>query len=197
MYSIGKFSKLIGKTTKTLREWDSTGKLKPEYRSKGGHRMYSEKQLNELLGKNNIEKINIGYCRVSSKKQQDDLKRQVNLVENYLSSKGKKYKIIEDIGSGMNYKKKGLLKLIKLIISNEIDTVVVLHKDRLVRFGFDLLSYISSEFNTKIEIINENNEVSDQQKMVDDILNIIHVFSCKLNGKRSDINKKIMNKLDE
>lgn len=197
MYSIGKFSKLIGKTTKTIRKWDKDGTLKPEYKTSGGHRMYSDKQLNEILGTKNINKINIGYCRVSSKKQKDDLNRQITLVQNYLSSKGKQFEIISDIGSGINYNKKGLLNLIDKILNNEVDTIAILHKDRLIRFGFDILNYICQKFNTKIEIINKVENKSDEQNLVDDILNIIHVFSCKLNGKKSHINKKIMEKIDD
>lgn len=197
MYSIGKFSKLIGKTTKTIRSWDNEGKLKPAYKTSGGHRMYSEKQVNEILGTKNINKINIGYCRVSSKNQENDLTRQKELVENYLSTKGKQYEIITDIGSGLNYQKKGLIKLINDITSNKIDTIVVLHKDRLVRFGFELIKIIAENFNSKIEIINKMDDKSDEQNLVDDILNIIHVFSCKLNGKRSHINKEIMKKINE
>ena len=119
MYSIGEFAKNIGVTIQTLRDWDKSGKLKPAYRSKGNHRYYSQDQLNEILQKrvpNN--RINVGYVRVSANHQKDDLKRQYELMELFLAKQGKEFKIIEDIGSGINYNKKGLKELLKLIATN-------------------------------------------------------------------------------
>jgi predicted site-specific integrase-resolvase len=197
MYSIGKFSVLIGKTQKTLRKWEKDGKLIPEYKTVGGHRMYSENQLNIILNKEDLPKINVGYARVSSKKQLDDLNRQTQLIETYLIIKNKPFKIITDVGSGINYKKPGLLSLIKMINDKEIDTVYILYKDRLVRFGYELVEYFCQINKVNIEIININDNKSDEEELIDDVLNIIHVFSCKINGRRSHINKKIIEKLNE
>jgi predicted site-specific integrase-resolvase len=196
-YNIGKFSKLIGKNIQTLRNWEKTGKLIPAYITSGKHRMYSEEQLNLFILKPNIkEKINIGYARISSKKQTDDLNRQINLLEIYLINKNKSFKIITDIGSGINYNKQGLNELINMINKKEIDTIFLLYKDRLVRFGFELIKYFCDINDVKIEIINQIVK-SDEDDLVDDILNIIHVFSCKINGRRSHLNKKIIMKLNE
>ena len=198
MYSIGEFAKKIGVTIHTLREWDKRGKLKPEYRSKGNHRYYSDNQLNELLQKRAPKnKINVGYVRVSSNHQKDDLERQYELMELFLAKQGKEFKIIKDIGSGINYNKKGLKELLKLIATNRCDTIFVLHKDRLVRFGYELIEEFAELHNTKIVIINKDDEKTDEEEFVEDILNIIHVFSCKLNGKRSHINKKIIKELEK
>ena len=108
-YSIGQFAKKINKTQQTLRNWDKNGKLKPQVvDSDTGYRYYTEKQLKEFYGEvSNKERLVIGYCRVSSAKQKEALERQVENVRTYLISKGYQFKIITDIGSGINYDKKG------------------------------------------------------------------------------------------
>jgi Predicted site-specific integrase-resolvase len=148
-----------------------------------------------LQKKSDAPRINVGYARVSSKKQEDDLKRQIELLELFLAKQGKSFKIISDIGSGIDYSKSGLKELLKLISSNQVDTIYVLYKDRLVRFGFELIEEFAKLHNTKIEVINQTEDEIDEEELVEDILNIIHVFSCKLNGKKSHINKKIAQRL--
>jgi len=140
-------------------------------------------------------RINIGYVRVSAKHQKDDLERQSQVMELFLAQKGKSFKIISDIGSGINYKKKGLSELLTLISTNQVDTLYIVYKDRLVRFGYELIEKICKIHDVKIEIINQSELKTDEQEMIDDILNIIHLFSCRMNGKRSHINKKIIEKL--
>lgn len=198
MYSIGKFAKLIGKTVTTLRNWEKSGKLIPCYKTNSGHRMYSEEQLLILLQKKTeIRRINIGYCRVSANHQKDDLDRQVMLMESYLLAKGEQYKIIQDIGSGINYNKKGLKELLKDIANNTVKNLFIVHKDRLVRFGYEIIEYFCTLHGTKIEIINQVEDKPAEEELVEDIMNIIHVFSCRLNGRRSHINKKIIEKLEK
>ena len=171
------------------------GKLKPHHTSTNGYRYYSKEQLNTLLNiKPNTERKVIGYCRVSSNKQKDDLERQIENTRLYLTAKGKPFEIITDIGSGINYKKKGLKQLIKLIISNEVEKVVVLYKDRLLRFGFELVEYIANLYNCEIEIV-DNTKKSEQQELVEDLVQIITAFSCKLQGKRANKTKKIVEEL--
>jgi predicted site-specific integrase-resolvase len=99
------------------------------------------------------------------------------------------------MGSGIDYSKSGLKELLKLISSNQVDTIYVLYKDRLVRFGFELIEEFAKLHNTKIEVINQTVDKIDEEELVEDILNIIHVFSCKLNGRKSHINKKIAQRL--
>ena len=196
MYGIGEFAKKIGKTTQTLRDWDRKNILKPAYKTKGSHRMYSEDQLEEILQKKSpAERINVGYGRVSSKHQSEDLERQIKLLELYLAKQGKVFRIITDMGSGINYKKKGLEELIKLISRNQVEKIYILHKDRLIRFGYELIEKFCSCHNTKIEVINKSEDKSEEEELVEDILNIIHVFSCKINGKKSHLNKKIIERL--
>lgn len=182
-YSIGEFAKLIGKTEQTLRNWDKQGKLKPAYITNGGHRIYSQEQFNFILGINSKKKITIGYCRVSSNKQKDDLERQIENVKTYMIARGYKFKIISDIGSGINYSKKGLNTLIDMVINGEVDKIVVLYKDRLVRFGYELIENICSKYETTIEII-DNTEKTEEQELVEDLIQIVTVFSCRLQGKK-------------
>lgn len=184
MYSIGEFSKKIGKSIETLRLWDKQEKLKPAYISKGGHRMYSDEQLNEIFQQQKPKnRINVGYVRVSARHQMDDLKRQKGVIEIYLAKQGKPFKIVEDIGSGINYSKKGLKELLKLIATNQIETLYILYKDRLLRFGYELIEEFCKLHNTSIEIINQDEEKIAEAELVDDILNIVHIFSCRMNGR--------------
>ena len=112
----------------------------------------------------------------------------------YLLAKGQPFEIISDIGPGINYKKKGLQELIRRISQNQVEKVVVLYKDRLLRFGFELIEYIASLYNCEIEII-DNTEKSEQQELVEDLVQIITVFSCKLQGKRANKAKKLIREL--
>ena len=129
-------------------------KLHPHHTSSNGYRYYSYEQLNQVMNiKPNLDRITIGYCRVSSNKQKDDLERQIENMKLYLTAQGNHFEIISDIGSGINYKKKGLKELIKRISQNKVEKVVVLYKDRLLGFGFELVEYIASLYNCDIEII--------------------------------------------
>ena len=194
-YSINEFSKILGVSAQTLRNWDNNGKLHPHHTSGNGYRYYSHEQLNQVMNiKPNLDKIVIGYCRVSSNKQKDDLERQIKNMKLYLTSQGKPFQIISDIDSGINYKKKGLKELIKQISQNKVEKVVVLYKDRLLRFGFELIEYIAGLYNCDIEII-DNTEKSEQQELVEDLVQIITVFSCKLQGKRANKVRKLINEL--
>lgn len=196
-YSINEFSKILGVSAQTLRNWDKNGKLHPHHTSSNGYRYYSHEQLNQVMNiKPNLNRKIIGYCRVSSNKQKDDLQRQIENMKLYLMAQGKPFEIISDIGSGINYKKKGLRELIKLITQNQVEKVVVLYKDRLLHFGFELVEYIASLYNCEIEII-DSTEKSEQQELVEDLVQIVTVFSCKLQGKRSNKARKLVKELIE
>ena len=158
-YSIHEFSKIIGVSAQTLRNWDANGKLHPHHTTVSGYRYYSDEQLNQVINVKPKNRITIGYCRVSSHKQKDDLERQIDSVKTYLLEKGQPFEIISDIGFGINYKKKGLQELIRRISQNQVEKVVVLYKDR------------------------------------EDLVQIIKVFSCKLQGKRANKAKKLIREL--
>lgn len=190
-YSISEFSELSGISKSTLRRYDNDNTFKPAFTSKGGHRRYTETQLFEITQKKRkaINKINIGYVRVSSKKQVDDLERQYNLMENYLISKGESFQIIKSVGSGVNYNNQSLNELIDLVISGKVNKVFIMYKDRLVRFGFELLENLFKRYGVDIEIINHQNNTTEEE-LVTDLIQIITVFSTKLKGKRKyNLNK--------
>lgn len=192
-YRITEFAKLVGVTAQTLRNYDNNNTFKPAVISPKGHRLYTKEQLNEFysLKTNSIkqlvddkqQRLNIGYVRVSSRKQKDDLQRQYNLMEQYLLSLGKPFKIIKSIGSGINYNNPALELLISEITLGNVNKVFVLYKDRLVRFGFELIKLIAKQHNVEIEVINEYNN-TDEEELVIDLIQIITVFSSRLNGKR-------------
>lgn len=196
-YTIHEMTEILGVTAQTLRNWDKSGKLKPHHTSPNGYRYYSEDDLNQLLNKP-VKKQGktVGYCRVSSLKQKDDLKRQEENMRIYLLAQGKPFEIISDIGSGINDKRKGLQELIKGMANRSITKVVVLYQDRLTRFGFELMEYIAELYGCEIEIV-DTTEKTEQEELVEDLVYIITEFSCKLQGKRADKAKKMIKELTE
>lgn len=193
-FTINKFSKIVGVTPQTLRNWDKSGKLKPHHTTESGYRYYSEEQLKQILKMKPKQRIVIGYCRVSSPKQKDDLERQVENVKMYLLAQGKPFEIISDVGSGINCRRKGLLELLNKINQDEVEKVVILYKDRLSRFGFELIEYVASLHGCEIEII-DNTQKTEQEELVEDLVQIITVFSCKLQGKRAHKARKLIKEL--
>ena len=197
-YSSKKVTEILGVTAQTLRNWDKEGKLKPSYVKSNGYRYYSEDSIlsytQERKTKKNLNVI--GYARVSSKKQSDDLERQVNNLKTYLDSKYTDYEIITDIGSGINYTKPGLKKLIEKINRKEVDLIVVLYKDRLLRFGFELVEYFAELNNVKIEILDKIDKNQDQE-LVEDLVQIATVFSCKIQSKRKIKTKEIIDEFSQ
>ena len=142
--------------------------------------------LEKLERKN--KKVKICYARVSTLNQKDDLERQKEL----LKEKYPEYLLVEDIGSGINLTKRGLLKIIDLTIKGLLEELVIVHKDRLARFGYDLIKYMIETYSKgKITIINEKKEVEPEEEMVEDVLQIMNVFVAKMNGRRKYTNKKI------
>ena len=192
-YSTKKVTEILGVTAQTLRNWDKEGKLKPSYVKSNGYRYYSEESIlsytQERKTKKNLNVV--GYARVSSKKQSDDLERQINNLNTYISSKYDSFDIITDIGSGINYNKPGLKKLIEKINKKEVDLIIVIYKDRLLRFGFELVEYFAELNNVKIEILDKIDKNQDEE-LVEDLVQIITVFSCKIQGKRKTKTKQLI-----
>jgi predicted site-specific integrase-resolvase len=184
--------KALGVTYQTLHRWDALGKLKT-IRTPGGVRLYDiEGYLKGYTTNNNINETNtndkkkICYCRVSTPGQKNDLERQINMMRNLYPN----HEIIKDIGSGINFKRKGLLRIIDLAISNQIDEVVVAYKDRLCRIGFEIIEYLIEKYsNGKIKILNDT-EGNPQEEVVKDLLQILNVFSARVNGLRKYKNKE-------
>jgi len=192
---IGKASKILGVSEITLRRWDSEGKL-PSIKTQGGHRRYDISKLKpELVHKYTLLNDNrktIAYARVSSHDQKSDLDRQKQVLELYCSQNGWTYEIISDLGSGMNYHKKGLTRLLNEILADKIGRLVLTHKDRLLRFGAELVFSICEAKSVEVVIINKGGETTFEEELAIDVLEIITVFSARLYGARSKKNKKLL-----
>ena len=172
--------KLFQVSISTLRRWDNEGKI-DTYRTAGKQRRYSTQLLTKTNNTitNDVQKQKICYCRVSSTHQKNDLQRQ----KEYLKSKYPDYRIIQDIGSGINWKRSGLKTILELAMQKKLDTVVVAHRDRLCRFAFELIQWILEKNEVKLVVLNES-ICSTEQELAEDLLSIIHVFSCRQMGKR-------------
>ena len=198
LMSIGKFAKELGVTPEHVRTMHRTGEVIPARISEKGTRYYSEEQLRELKNSRTPqreEKV-IAYCRVSTKSQKDELEKQVENVKSYMYAKGYSFEVITDIGSGINYKNKGLQKLISLIDSNQVTKVVILHKDRLVGFGFELIQLLCELHDVKIEIIDKS-ERSNEEESTDDLIGIITLFAERLYGSRSKKTRTLIERVSD
>ena len=194
LMSIGKFAKQVGVTVTTLRRMEASGVLLPAYISPGKTRYYSVEQLKLFTRKPNTQKITVGYCRVSTPNQKDDLENQVNNVQSYMIAKGYQFEIIEDIGSGINYNKKGLKQLVDKINNQEISRIVILYKDRLVRFGYEMFEYLCQINNVEIEIIDQTDK-SKEEELTEDLIQIITVFANRLYGQKSKKTKRLIDEV--
>lgn len=191
-YSINKFSKILGVSAQTLRNWDVNGKLHPHHTSSNGYRYYSHEQLSQITNlKSNLDKITIGYCRVSHSRQKDKLERQIEMMKQYLTEKEKPFEIISDIGSGTNYKKKGLKQLIEKITQNKVEKIVILYHDTLLSVGFELIEYLANLYSCEIEIINPLGH-PEQEDLIEDLAQVITSFSYKFQIKRVDKVRKMV-----
>lgn len=193
LMSIGKFAKEIGLSVQHLRKLHDDNILVPAVITKGGTRYYSDEQLSEYLNKDDKPQQlpTILYARVSTRSQKDYLDKQVENLKLYAISKGYSFEIITDIGSGINYTKQGLKQLIQKINNKEISKIVVLYKDRLIRFGFELIEYLCDINNISIEII-DNTTVSNKNELTNDLIQIITVFASRLYGSRSKKTLKLI-----
>lgn len=185
MYSIGEFANLVGVTQKTLRSWDRSGKLTP-IKLESGHRRYTDDHLIKVKGISK-KKISVIYCRESTRAQKSSLERQIERTMEFCVARGLSIdKIFSDYGSGLNYNRKGLLDLLKLITSNTIEELVIYHKDRLVRFGFEIFEELCRIHNVKLIVIDDASTTKTrEQELADDVISIIHYFSMRIYGPRS------------
>lgn len=196
LMSIGKFAKELGVTPEHVRTMHRTGEVIPARISEKGTRYYSEEQLRELKNSRTPqreEKV-VAYCRVSTKSQKDELEKQVENVKSYMYAKGYSFEVITDIGSSINYKNKGLQELISLIDSNRVTKIVILHKNRLVGFGFELIELLCGLHDVEIEII-DNSERNGEEELTDDLIEIIAVFANRLYGSRSKKTKTLIERV--
>ena len=192
-------AKYFGVHPNTVRKWDSNGTIK-SYRINGslrGHRRYDLTSFTgKIEGISNDNKLQTSsvivtqqssnnprgaiYCRVSSSHQKPDLERQIECLHKIYPN----YEIFKDVASGINFKRQGFLKLIERSIKGDFDEVVVAHKDRFSRFAFDFIKWLLQQYNVKLVVLNESNNKSSEQELAEDLLSIVHIFSCRQNGKR-------------
>lgn len=194
--SIGKAAQELGVHKETLRRWETAGKIVVE-RTARGHRRYDLAKLRGMVPQTPLEGITLCYARVSSHDQKEDLVRQIAVLESFCAANGWIHEIVQDLGSGLNYQKKGLKKIIKAICSSAVKRLVITHKDRLMRFGAELIFSLCESFGTEVVIINAKEESTFEDDLVQDVLEIITVFSARLYGARSRKNKKLLDALSE
>ena len=192
--SIGKASERLGVSISTLRRWETQGRLIPE-RTKAGHRRYEAAQIERVVNSRVAGKTaarTIAYARVSSSDQKEDLTRQQQALELFCAKNGWTYELVSDLGSGMNYHKKGLVRLLNELVDGDVERLVITHKDRLLRFGAELVFAICEMKNVEVVIINRDEDRSFEQELAQDVLEIITVFSARLYGARSKKNQKML-----
>ena len=196
-YSAKIVTKILGVTAQTLRNWDKENKLKPTYVKSNGYRYYSEESIlaytQERKTKKNLNVI--GYTRVY-KENEIELSKQKENIEKYLKERYEHYEIIEDIGSGINYNKPGLLKLIEKINKKEVDVIVVLYKDRLLRFGFELVEHFASLNNVKIEVLDKIDKTQDEE-LLETLKEIIDDTKDKIKGENKNIKRALLEEMSK
>lgn len=182
---IGTAVKLLNVHVNSLRRWADAGLIK-SIRTPGGMRLYDVESFardqttpEEDSHPDRITPVKIAYCRVSSAKQKDDLQRQVD----YMRERCPGYEIVTDVGSGINFKRRGLRSLLERALNGELREVCVSHRDRLCRFGFDLIEWLLERQRVRLVVLDQEN-TSPQQEFTEDLLAIVHVFSCRFNGLR-------------
>lgn len=196
-FSISRAAKKLGVSVSTLRRWEKQGRLIPE-KMPSGHRRYRDDQLGGAGLPPRVQlalaspRKTLAYARVSCSDQKGDLERQKQVLELYCSSQGWNFEILSDLGSGMNYQKKGLKSLLNRILSGEIGRLVITHKDRLLRFGAELVFSLCEMKNVEVVIINQGDEISFEEELAEDVQEIITVFSARLYGARSRRNQKLI-----
>ena len=185
-YKAAEFARLAGVSVKTLQRWDRDGKLKPASRTPGNRRLYTQEQLNTLLHRQPAEqRVTVAYLRVSSQAQKPDLANQRKALEQFCIAKGLPVdEWLTEIGGGLNFKRPKFLALVDRILQGEIGTLVIAHKDRLARFGYDLLMHLCESQGCQLVVLNTES-LSPEQEMVQDLMTITHCFSARLDGLRN------------
>jgi predicted site-specific integrase-resolvase len=193
LVSIREAAQFLGVTTTTLRRWEREGRLLPDERTRGGDRRYDLIRLGSALRNEKPSgRKTVAYARVSSHDQKDDLERQKHVLELYCARQGWTFEVVADLGSGMNYHKKGLKRLLNDILADRVGRLVVTHKDRLLRFGAELVFAICEAKQVEVVILNQGEDTTFEEELAQDVLEIITVFSARLYGSRSRKNQKLL-----
>ena len=197
IYNVTQFAEMIGKSVKTLQKWDRDGILKA-YRSPSNRRYYTHRQYLDYIGESGTtEKVNVIYARVSTRNQADDLKNQLAFLKQFCMKEGISVSnIYTDFGSGMNYSRKKWNDLIDDCFDGKIKTIIISHKDRFVRFGFDWISNLLERLTGTKILVAENIMTTPENELIQDLISIIHVFSCRVYGLRK-YKKKLEKEIHE
>ncbi len=196
--SIGVAAKALGVRPETLRRWEEQGKIPPPRRTPGGTRRYDLDRLLQAAPKHAPgPRVTLAYARVSSHDQKDDLARQVERLKSFCAANGWTFEVIQDVGLGVDYKKKELQDLLGRICLGEAERLVITHQDRLLRFGADLVFSLCERFGTEVVLIEAAEDPSLEAEWVQDMLEIITAFSARLYGSRSHKHKKLMDCLQK
>jgi len=185
--AIGQAARLLGITVKSLQRWDREGRLVPAARTASNRRRYTESQLRAFLRLPTIAAPRrvLAYCRVSSAAQRPDLANQRRVLEQFAVARGLAgTEYIEEVGGGLDFGRKRFLALMDAIGRGEVATLVLAHRDRLTRFGFDWFAHYAALNNCELLVLNQE-RLSPEQEMVQDLMTIVHCFSSRLNGLRS------------
>ena len=178
-------SELLGVSVKTLQRWDQEGKL-TAYRNPSGRRYYTKEQYEDYMGIQKENKVGktVVYARVSNNGQKDDLENQVEFLKQFANARGMILDdIVTDIGSGLNYNRKKWNKLIDDCLEGNVQTIIIAHKDRFIRFGYDWFERLLKKQGTEIVVV-KNEKLSPSEELIQDLISIIHVFSCRIYGLR-------------
>ena len=193
LVSIHEAAQFLGVTPTTLRRWEREGRLLPDARTRGGDRRYDLSRLGSASqGADNPDRKTVAYARVSSHDQKEDLERQKQVLEIYCAHHGWTFEVVADLGSGMNYHKKGLKRLVNDILADRVGRLVVTHKDRLLRLGAELVFAICEAKQVEVVILNQGEDTTFEEELAQDVLEIITVFSARLYGSRSRKNQKLL-----
>lgn len=186
--STGKAAKLLGVSVKTLQRWEREGRLVPVARTDSNRRLYTEAQIREFIGMQNAVSEptrRVAYCRVSSAAQKPDLANQRKVLEEFVVAKGlANVEFVEEIGGGLNFKRKRFLALMDEIGRREIKTLILAHRDRLTRFGFEWFEHFAKVNGCELWVLNQE-RLSPEQEMVQDLMTIVHCFSSRLYGLKN------------
>lgn len=185
-YTVGEMAVKLHKTRRTLQQWDRDSKL-VAFRTPTGRRFYTHDQLLEYFGEKpeTDSKGIVAYCRVSSQAQKPDLANQRKVLEDFCSARGLAgVEFVEEVGGGMNFRRKRFRQLLSDVHAGKVGMIVVAHKDRLARFGFEHIEWECKNAGCEILVLN-NEQLSPEQEMVQDLMTIIHCFSSRLYGLRN------------
>ncbi len=195
--SIGAAATILGVSISTMRRWGLEGFLLPKFRTAGGHRRYALQDVESLFNVDSRvpeisqEKV-IAYARVSSFDQKQDLETQKQKLADYCGKNFATFEVISDLGSGLNFRKPGLKKLLRAILNRQINHLVLNYKDRLLRFGTELIFDLCKHFGVKVTILEAREELKFEEELVQDVIELMTVFSAKLYGKRSHKNRSLL-----